>query len=324
MAGEDTIAPINYHEALGLKGLIEEIVTIYPVFEKTLSRYVRILAGQGTSYFFAAETLVRTTLELSRMMGLTRDDLLDCYAEFCFGYLRDQETFVETGELHVVEGGFQEIKKKVYDNQEYMIQYMMGLLISYALFPHHYRQYRFFCDRFVPQVSKEGVCCEFGVGHGLWLSSLMADRDGLLGIGYDISETCLKLSDAMMRIRGIPESKYRLHLADVAALELDETGYVAMVASGLLEHIENPSAFLQSIRPHLAPEVGRLFAMAPVNTAHPDHLLVFESVDAIKDLFAGNGFRLLDESAIPTADLPDDELSRQRIPIVHLGIYARE
>ena len=185
-------------------------------------------------------------LELGERIGLTYDgDVLDAYADFCLTFLREQSEFLNTGVYRNAAEGFEKVKHEVYENDEYMTHYMLGHLLSCAVFPHHYHQYRFFMDSFVPATSAAARVFEFGLGHALWFSSFLRGGAARHGDACDISPLCVRLAGQMMAARGIAPESFRLHHADaVRFLTLGDQSYDAMIASGLLEHIEDPWTFL--------------------------------------------------------------------------------
>jgi ubiquinone/menaquinone biosynthesis C-methylase UbiE len=304
-----------------LDRFVADVQKTFPALAKTLSAYLGQLRGEP-GYAAAAEELVRLVFRLGECVALSYDDVLDGYADFCLTYLREQNFFLETGEYRNSSNGFEAVRCEVYENDEYMKHYMLGHMLSCAVFPHHYVQYRFFIDRFVPSISPQGTAFEFGLGHGLWLGTVLAHSPQRRGDACDISPTCIGLAEHTMRLLGISPERFRVTLADAVQFDLEGRQFDAMIASGLLEHIEDPESFLKRIRPNLRPESGRLFTMVPTNTALPDHLVLFTEVDEIRDLYRRAGFTIVEEcvaSAASTGDLS----AGAPVPMVHLGILAR-
>lgn len=142
--------------------------------------------------------------------GWGEDQLREYYAEFVVDYLREQSQFLHTGSYSSENRDIQAIADEVYHNDEYMRAYMMGLLASYAIFPHHHRQYRFFVDRFEPSLPNDGACIEFGVGHGMFLAHLLKKQPGRRGYGYDLSNMALTIARSVNWIEKIDPSRVTL------------------------------------------------------------------------------------------------------------------
>ncbi len=262
-------------------------------------------------------------IRLAERMGLSYDDLLGAYADFCITFLREQEIFLQTGEFRNAARGFEEVRVEVYENDEYMRHYMLGHLLSCAVFPHHYEQYRFFMERFVPALPADALVCEFGVGHGLWIASFLAHSPGRRGFGCDISPTSLELARHMIALHGISTDRVTLDLSDAVKHDLQGVVYYGMIASGLLEHIEDPEGFLKRVWPNLRPGSGRLFTMVPTNTAHPDHLILFTQIEEIQAMFARARLQAADE-CVQAAGAPAGTAGQDtRIPMVHVGILRQ-
>ncbi len=102
---------------------------------------------------------------------------------------------------------------------------------------------------------------------------------------------------------GVEEERFELIHADVASPEtrLPENCR-AVIAAGLLEHIECPETFLVRAAKLLEPDTGRIFVMTPTNIAHPDHLILFRDVSEIKALFAPAGLTVVNEQIIPVSE----------------------
>lgn len=291
----------------------------FPMLRRTLAEYVTDLQSRP-GYAAEADRLVDLAARLAARVGMTHDDLLGAYADFCITFLREQDEFLKTGEFRNAAKGFEEVRVEVYENDEYMKSYMLGHLLSCAVFPHHYEQYRFFMERFVPASPANASVCEFGVGHGLWVTSFLAHSPARRGYGCDISPTSLELARHMAELHGIDSGRLELELADAVKLDLKGKVYDAHIASGVLEHIEDPEGFLKKIRPNLQANVGRLFTMVPTNTAHPDHLILFTKVDEIRAMFQRAAWATADECVQDAgAPIGDDA----RVPQVHVGVFRR-
>jgi 2-polyprenyl-3-methyl-5-hydroxy-6-metoxy-1,4-benzoquinol methylase len=307
-------------DASQLTWFASELQSRYPVLGKTVSAYLTQLADEP-SFFRHTEGLVRGAFQLGKAVGFSAGEVLDAYVEFCFTFLREQEDFLHTGQYRNASRGFEAVRQEVYENDEYMTQYMLGHYLSCAVFPHHYRQYRFFMERFVPAVSAQARLFEFGLGHGLWATSFLAQSPERSGLACDISPTCVRLAPHCLALHGIAPERCSITQDDAVRCDLNGETFDAMIASGLLEHIEDPEGFLRRIRPHLRAKTGRLFTMVPTNTAHPDHLVLFTHVREIQELFQRAGYETVEEQIV-SAGMLTRPAATDRAPTLHLGIFA--
>lgn len=317
-------APISEQVAPTFARFVETVRNDFPFLRATIVSYVdRLTAEGGDAYHRNAEWLMDVTHGLVRETGGTDADVVDSFAEFCIEYLREQGSFEEHGAYSAAAKGFEAVRQEVYCNDEYMFDYMVGHLVSCALFPHHYAQFRLFREHFAPAITGDAACCEMGVGHGLWLCSLLADGPRRRGLGIDVSPQSVKLAGHMANLRGIPADRIELRLGDAVQTEYPDDTYGAMIASGLLEHLEQPARFLQRMSRALVPETGRMFVMVPANLAHPDHLVLFESVDEIRDMYRACGLEIVAEVAAPTKNVTEEQATAEKIPVVHTAVLKR-
>ena len=75
-----------------LEQFIHDAQAAFPVLARTLSGYTDKLRTEP-GFPHRGQKVFDLTLKLCERLGLTYDDLLDSYAEFCFTFLREQEQF---------------------------------------------------------------------------------------------------------------------------------------------------------------------------------------------------------------------------------------
>src|SRR5439155_24124108 len=86
---------------------------------------------------------------------------------------------------------YEEAASEVYHNRDYMHRlYLPGILLSHYVWPHHYRQLRYFHDAFMPRVSASADprFCDVGVGSGFYSRQMLRACDRTSGVAFDISE----------------------------------------------------------------------------------------------------------------------------------------
>lgn len=289
----------------------------FPVLSKTLSVYSEALAKED-GYAERAGEIIDYINELSARLRIDSDDLDDSFCDFCIEFLKEQAAFQKTNTYSASGKGFEAIIEEVYENDQYMVDYMLGYLLSCALFPHHYRQYTYFMDVYIPSIKGGRNCCECGVGHGMYLGNVLKAYPGMRGEGYDVAESCLRIATQTMDLYGIGRDRFTVEKKDIVEhFRGSKEKYDAVIASGLLEHIENPAGLLVNIARCMSPE-GRLFTMVPTNLSHPDHLIHFTTVDEIRSIFDQAGLVSIDEQVISI----DAESTGRYKSVMHLCISA--
>lgn len=223
------------------------------------------------------------------------------YARFALQSMRLQAAFerdrVYPAKTH------DEASQEVYFNQRHMQEeYLPGLLLSHFLWPHHYRQLQFFDSAFVQAMRVAGATSfiEVGVGTGLYSCLLLGQLPDISGIGLDISPWSQQFTEAQVRALGM-DARYRVELRDVTAEPMTPRADW-LVCVEVLEHLDDPVAFLRGLRRNMAPG-ARAFVTAAVNAAHADHIYLYRNGDEVLAHLLEAGFAL-EQSFIGSAYKP--------------------
>lgn len=237
------------------------------------------------------------------------------YAAFAMDSMRRQKKFEVTREYeHKTHA---ETSRAVYFNEKHMLgQYLPGLLLSHYLWPHQYRQLRFFRNNFVAsmKIGKKGVgsifaenkngsdpffpFAEVGIGTGLYSRIILQDIPDICGAGFDISEHSRAFTENHLRAFGV-DDRYTIRLGDVRE---NTHEFPWLVCVEVLEHLEDPAAFLKTLRKMLAPG-GRAFITAALNAADEDHIYLYTDTAQIIEQLTGAGF-FVEQSFYNAAYLP--------------------
>lgn len=254
--------------------------TASPVFREAISR-TRKIFGQRWARRFEGT--------ISRMLPTDEDvaAAVDGYSRFALDVLRLQLRFEVDREYAAK--AYADVAAEVYANESYMTScYLPGLLLSHFLWPHHYRQARFFESVFVEQMSRVDAALFYDVGVGTGYYSRMALMGSPLtqGIGYDVSPASKAYGERHVRAFGAGE-RYRVELQDISAKPVDPVDWLICVE--LLEHLENPTDFLRALRSTLR-QGGKGFITAAVNAPNADHIYLYRSPEEVKLQLLEAGF----------------------------------
>ena len=181
----------------------------------------------------------------------------------------------------------------VYFDDAYMSRYMYGLAISSFLWPNHLDLLRFF-TKTLPR-EKTGRYLEIGPGHGYFLMTAMRQSSFGDFLGVDISQTSIDQTRAVISYFA-PElaARAQLDCMDFLACDLPQAGFDAVVMGEVLEHVEDPGAFLDSIRRAAAPD-AYIYVTTCINAPAVDHICLFEGPEQLERLFADSGLRIRDQ-----------------------------
>lgn len=223
------------------------------------------------------------------------------YVAFAFDAMRRQKAFER--ERIYRHTSYAQAARDVYFNERHMAEeYLPGLLLSHFLWPHHYRQLRFFDAAFLEPMQRSGPdprFAEIGVGTGLYSRRLLAAIHNARGRGFDISpSSCAFTERHVAAVDARP--RYRMHRQDVLAEPIEPVPWLVCVE--VLEHLEEPPAFLAALRLGLAPG-GRAFVTAALNAAHADHIYLYRSADEVWRQLEEAGFAI-EQSFVASAYAP--------------------
>jgi len=155
---------------------------------------------------------------------------------------------------------------------------------------------------------------EVGPGHGMYF--LEALRSGLFGAceGVDISETSIALTRRVVdsgffgsfQPARLLQSDFllggRMELADV------------LVMGEVLEHVENPAAFLKRAHETTSADC-RFFLTTCINAPAIDHLYNPGSVAALEALFAAQDFAVVERALYGRADYSIETCEKERLAV---------
>jgi SAM-dependent methyltransferase len=223
------------------------------------------------------------------------------YAAFAMQSMRLQAAFEVEG--HYRSKTYDQAASEVYFNEQHMMrEYLPGLLLSHFLWPHHYRQLQFFETAFVDAMRVAGASSfvEVGIGTGLYSGLLLRRLPWVRGTGYDISPSSKQFTEDQVRALGV-EDRYEVQLRDVTARPVQPRADW-LVCVEVLEHLEDPVAFLRGLRASLAPG-GRAFITAALNAAHADHIHLYRTPDDVLAQLVEAGFTL-EQSFVGAAYAP--------------------
>jgi 2-polyprenyl-3-methyl-5-hydroxy-6-metoxy-1,4-benzoquinol methylase len=212
------------------------------------------------------------------------------YAAFAMQSMRLQVAFEREGSYR--SKSYDQAASEVYFNEQHMMrEYLPGLLLSHYLWPHHYRQIRFFHDAFVDAMRVAGASSfvEVGVGTGLYSGMLLRALPGLQGTGLDISPSSQRFTETQLDALGVGD-RYEVELRDVTEAP-PESPVDWLVCVEVLEHLEDPVAFLRGLRATVTPG-GRAFITAALNAAHADHIYLYRTAEDVLDHLREAGFTL--------------------------------
>ena len=239
---------------------------------------------------------------------------VDGYVEFALDALRLHKRFEK--EQEYINKTYAEAAAQVYHNEDYMqTLYLPGILLSHYLWPHHYRQGVFFENSFLADFlrAEDRSFCDVGIGTGFYSRWLLTAGDDVRGQGFDISESSKAYTERQVAAYGAAD-RYRVHLRDVVAEPLDNVADWLMSVE-VLEHLEDPLAFLKALRRMLR-DGGKAFVTAAITAPNIDHIYLYRDAEEVVDQLIEAGFAL-EQYYLGAGYAP----AEPRLPVPKIGAY---
>jgi 2-polyprenyl-3-methyl-5-hydroxy-6-metoxy-1,4-benzoquinol methylase len=265
-------------------------------FEETLKRLAPYMGGavERGRVAFGPEWEARFEESISRLFGEPEalEKATQGYVEFALDGLRLHKRFEK--ELKYVNRTYEECAREVYHNRDYMFGlYLPGILLSHYLWPHHYNGFLYFDEVFAPlmRAASEKTFADVGVGTGFYCRQGLMVDSAFQGKAFDISQHSLDYADRQVTAFGVRD-RWTREERDIVARPPEEK-FQFVLSVEVLEHLEDPVAFIRSLKGMLAPG-GYAFITAAIAAPNFDHIhLYMNSQDVIDELVEG-GFEVVE------------------------------
>lgn len=119
-------------------------------------------------------------------------------------------------------------------------------------------------------------------------------------LGIDISEASIKQTKAIIDYF-YPEAEGRFNLRNMdffEATDLEPGTFSAIVMGEVLEHVEQPQAFINRIA-ELATDDAYIYMTTCANAPAIDHIYLYETPEEVEDQFRAGGLEIVDSIILP-------------------------
>ncbi|MBF0467000.1 MAG: class I SAM-dependent methyltransferase [Nitrospirae bacterium] len=296
--------------------ILEYIYRKYPQQKKKIEKNFAETKGMQD----ALEEFLQTYDYFLKANSLTYEDLAEAYLWIVEQVFYYRKIFIQTGRYP--HNSAQEAISDVYNNNEIMKKYMLGLALSQFLWRQHYLVFEFYRSE-IKNIEPNTRLLEIGSGHGLFSLEALKyiDHIEIFDI-IDISDTSLEMSKSiinMLKPRAL--SIINFYKQDVNLFK-PSTKYDLIIMGEVLEHVEDPLALLTDIYSLLRDD-GQLFITTCANCPTIDHIYYFESIESIKDMINIAGFEIIREVIIPSENISHERLLKMKVDISYAAMLKR-
>jgi 2-polyprenyl-3-methyl-5-hydroxy-6-metoxy-1,4-benzoquinol methylase len=179
-----------------------------------------------------------------------------------------QEKFRKSGQYAATSQ--EEIRLKIYSDDEKSRNYQVGLLLTNAWWENHFRMAENFYTHAVKNLSVNTVL-EIGVGHAFFAYLLLQEKAKVRYLGIDISESAIVYAKKILPASHVRQS-IEFRVQDATKQDFfDGNSFDLVICCEVLEHVEDPLSLGKSIRAALS-EQGIAFVTTVCNLEAIDHI----------------------------------------------------
>ena len=299
------------------KKIIDLVCTKSILQKKKLRKY---LSGQDDTFFYLAEEFATKYSDYLKSENIPIEYVVDAYLKMCNDMIKSQIYFMRTGKYPIENA--EQAFKLVYNKDEEMKPFMIGLAISQFLWESHYKIYQFFLNNI--NIEKDNIksYLEIGPGHGLFLKDANQILDNNVEfIAIDISKTSIDITRSIMNFL-VKENKIKYIIMDI--LDYNTNKRFDFITMGeVLEHVNYPEILLSKFNKLLS-DNGHGFISTCVNCPTIDHVYHYKCVNEIREMLNNNGLIIKHELILPVEDLSMDEIIKKKITINYCAIVRRQ
>lgn len=297
---------------------IEEIVEyIYKKLPFQKKKLIHYFSEKDKDFFLEFEVFLTTYKKFLKTKEITINECANSYIKMCKDMMKCQLYFSKNGRYPV--DNVEEAKENVYNNEQEMTSYMIGLALSQFLWKTHNDMYNFL-KRHIKDITVSNYL-EIGPGHGLFLKFFLENNKSCKNItAVDISPISLKITQSIIEYFKFSD---RVIFKNQDILDFEEKNKFDFIVMGeVLEHVEHPEVLLKKLR-GLVCDNGKIFISTCVNCPAIDHVYHFKNVKEIQDMINKCGLEIIDELILPVENLPIDEIVDKKITINYCSLLQK-
>lgn len=298
------------------KEMVDLVAQQNPLQKKRIQNFI---SGQNEEYMAYAEMICRTLKESFFRDEQEQKEAASSYNRMTMDFLKEQIRFSKTGVYRLDDASV--ANENIYSQPDVMRYYMVGLLISYLLWPNHYKMLHFL-KRHIKEISISNYL-EIAPGHGLFAAEVLQQFPDIEAKLLDISKTSLQVTSSILSAFGIAPERYSFINGDFLTVPIDDQKFDFISMGEVLEHVNDALGFLQRAHGLLADE-GTMFMTTCANCPAIDHIYHFHDEHEIRDLIHEAGFNIVKDEVLLVEAVPKEQCHHGLVPSNYCAILSKE
>ncbi len=272
-----------------LHGVITEIAKQSPFQKKAIFNYIE---SADQRYLNFSENLIKRVLHV-----IDKGSCFDYIAKTYLWYTKririEEMYFSKQGAYRYSQ--YDDVYSKVYGQNDYMFDYVIGLGMTQIFWPNHWEIMKFYMDYFIPIVKNYTTGAEIGVGHGIFHAEFLKECSEMKSLIIDVSPVSIQTTKKMIAATGIDISRIKAIQIDVQKeIPIDDGILDALLMGELIEHIQNGETVMSALAKKMT-NSGFCYFSTAANSPAEDHILLFKTTDEIRDFIEKTGWEIVVE-----------------------------
>ena len=292
-------------------------VSVWPEHKETL---VKGLAVRDKTLLELSETVASLVIKIADGHSSGLREVCEDYRYFCKEMILDAELYFRRHGKYKL-SKFEDAYREVYSDPKIMKHYMNGLLLSTTFWINHTAALQFYIENFLPKNKKNYSHLEVGPGHGILLYFAARDKNAGTVMGWDISPSSIEATGRTLRTMAV-DGKVELECQDVFKAAKSGRTFDSIVASEVLEHLEDPASAIENLYQCMNKD-GRILVNMPVNSPAPDHLYLVKNPSEVNTLVESVGFEIENSANFPMVGYTVDSALKDQVTI-NVSVIGRK
>lgn len=283
--------------------LVKEIITVNVMQKRFVEKSIDSLTPE---HRYDLDSYIQYCLKTGHSITF----IAQCYNLLVKDTLNEQIYFKKHNTYR--HSSYNEVSGSVYFNDDYMKQYMIGLALASFLWPNHVTINQLLTDTLPKEI--DGLYLEIGPGHGFnFIHAIKTTRYSKF-TGIDISPSSVELTKNILKSGFFGEFfNYDIIQQDFLSWNTNAK-FDAIIMGEVLEHVENPVAFLKKIK-NISMDTSYINITTCINTPAIDHIYLYRSLEEIENHVRSAGLCVKKTLSVPYGNTTLSESEAQSLPV---------